>query len=121
MNKDEIIEELKKENEILKENSIYHEKMFNHYKRLYNDYSNYYNAEFKRNEKLELELEQQQKIIDDLNIKIEQNNRGAGRKPRFDTAEKELIKMYSFQGHSIKDLAVMFKCSTGLIHKILHE
>ena len=29
--------------------------------------------------------------------------------------------MYRFQGKTIKEIAEMFKCSTGLVHKIINE
>ena len=49
------------------------------------------------------------------------NERGAGRKELFTEGDKELIKMYRLQGHTMKDLAKMFKCSVGLIHKLINE
>ena len=56
------------------------------------------------------------------NEKIEKHNsRGAGRKQRFTQQEKETIKMYRIQGETIKNIANMFKCSTGLIHKLINE
>lgn len=49
------------------------------------------------------------------------NERGAGRKARFANSEVETIKMYRLQGKTIKEIAEMFKCSVGLIHKIINE
>lgn len=49
------------------------------------------------------------------------NSRGAGRKQRFTQQEKQMIKMYRIQGETIKNIANMFKCSTGLIHKLINE
>lgn len=51
----------------------------------------------------------------------EHNERGAGRKARFTNAEIETIKMYRLQGKKIKEIAEMFNCSVGLIHKIINE
>ena len=49
------------------------------------------------------------------------NERGAGRKARFSDQEKEMMKMYRIQGKTIKEIAEMYSCSVGLIHKILNE
>ena len=49
------------------------------------------------------------------------NERGAGRKARFTDTEIETIKMYRIQGKTIKEIADMFKCSVGLIHKLISE
>lgn len=77
--------------------------------------------------------ERVQKLIDELESKNNSNNihelvnekvhneRGAGRKIRFTDQEKETIKMYRLQGRTIKELAEMFCCSVGLIHKLINE
>ncbi len=49
------------------------------------------------------------------------NERGAGRKTRLTDQEKEMIRMYRIQGKTIKELAEMYACSVGLIHKIVNE
>ena len=49
------------------------------------------------------------------------NERGAGRKLIFTEQEKESIRMYRLQGKTIKELAEMFSCSVGIIHKLIHE
>ena len=49
------------------------------------------------------------------------NERGAGRKSIFTEQEKESIRMYRLQGKTIKELAEMFSCSVGIIHKVIHE
>lgn len=49
------------------------------------------------------------------------NERGAGRKERFTEQEKESIRMYRFQGKTIKEIAEMFNCSIGLIHKLINK
>lgn len=49
------------------------------------------------------------------------NERGAGRHERLTGAEKESIKMYRVQGKTIKEIAELYKCSVGLIHKIINE
>ena len=68
-----------------------------------------------------------QKLINEVIIlkkelnSIKSNTRGAGRKSRFSEMEKEMIKMYRLQGKTINELSQIFKCSTGLIHKIIKE
>ena len=49
------------------------------------------------------------------------NERGAGRKSIFTEQEKETIRLYRLQGKTIKELAEMFSCSVGIIHKLIHE
>lgn len=49
------------------------------------------------------------------------NERGAGRKNKFDKAQVEQIKELRAQGVSIKNIANEFGCSVGLIHKILSD
>lgn len=58
------------------------------------------------------------KVVSDKKI---YNERGAGRKERFSEQEKEMMKMYRIQGKTIKEIAEMYSCSVGLIHKIINE
>ena len=58
------------------------------------------------------------KVVSDKKI---HNERGAGRKEKFSEQEKEMMKMYRIQGKTIKEIADMYSCSVGLIHKIINE
>lgn len=49
------------------------------------------------------------------------NERGAGRKSRFTDEQIEKIRMHRLQGKKIKEIAEMFDCSIGLIHKLINE
>ncbi|MCR1952728.1 hypothetical protein NSA50_17020 [Clostridium sp. DSM 100503] len=49
------------------------------------------------------------------------NERGAGRKARFSDQEKEMMRMYRIQGKKLREIAEMYNCSVGLIHKIINE
>lgn len=49
------------------------------------------------------------------------NERGAGRKERFSEEEKEMMKMYRIQGKTIKEISEIYKCSVGLVHKLINE
>lgn len=49
------------------------------------------------------------------------NNSSGGRPSKFTDQEKETIKMYRLQGKSIRKIAEIFDCSTGLVHKIVSK
>lgn len=68
-------------------------------------------------------IEELEKEIQKLkNEKTEsRNKRGAGRKQKFNDTDIETIKMYRFQGKTIKEIAEIFNCSVGLIHKLINE
>ncbi len=57
----------------------------------------------------------------DIPNKKVHNERGAGRKAKLTNQEKEMIRMYRIQGKTIKEIAQMYSCSVGLIHKIINE
>ena len=59
-------------------------------------------------------------ILNNEPIKVH-NERGAGRKTKFSDQEKETIRMYRLQGKTIKEIAQMYNCSVGLIHKLINE
>lgn len=65
-------------------------------------------------------LKENEELKSDKVQKIK-NERGAGRKERFKIHEKETMKMYRIQGKSIREIANMYNCSVGLIHKIINE
>jgi DNA-directed RNA polymerase specialized sigma24 family protein len=44
-----------------------------------------------------------------------------GRKEMFGEAEKESIRMYAMQGKSMREIAKIYDCSVGKIHKVIHE
>lgn len=64
--------------------------------------------------------EEVQKLKNESKVRIH-NERGAGRKSKFTDQEKESIRMYRLQGKTIKELAEMFSCSVGIIHKLINE
>ena len=68
--------------------------------------------------KIENKALKSSKVVSDKKI---HNERGAGRKERFSEQEKEMMKMYRIQGKTIKEIAEMYSCSVGLIHKIINE
>lgn len=78
-----------------------------------------YENESKTNEKLFIENQELHKLINENSKKIK-NERGAGRKAKFTDEEIAMIQMYRFQGKKLQEIADMFECSIGLIHKIIH-
>ena len=82
---------------------------------------NMYNAESKKNYELIKEIEQLKKDnIHKLNNEKIHNERGAGRKEKFTKEQKEQIKRLRADGKTIKEIAEIFKCSVGLVHKIIN-
>lgn len=69
-----------------------------------------------KNKELEKEIEY---LSEKNSISKKHNERGAGRKTRFTNTEIETIKMYRLQNKTIKEIAEIFDCSVGLIHKIV--
>lgn len=49
------------------------------------------------------------------------NERGAGRKNKFNTEQIQQIKEARAEGKSIRAIAQEFNCSVGLIHKLINE
>jgi len=89
--------------------------------------SSTYKQMIKRIKNLELKNESLKDTIDHNNeihkllSRNSHNNRGAGRKSKFTEGEKETMKMYRFQGKTIKEIAEIYKCSVGLVHKLINE
>lgn len=78
---------------------------------------------------LQKEIDEYIAIVKGLEDQLEKNNcvqkikneRGAGRKERFTEHQKEVIKMYRLQGKTIREIADLYDCSPGLIHKIIKK
>lgn len=49
------------------------------------------------------------------------NERGAGRKQRFNAAEVEQIKLMRASGQTMRAIAECMECSVGLIYKLINE
>lgn len=64
-------------------------------------------------------VERLEKEIAELKEKL--NASSGGRPPKFTDQDRETIKMYRLQGKSIREIAKVFDCSTGLVHKIINE
>lgn len=69
-------------------------------------------------EKLKIENNNLQNEIEGSRIK---NERGGGRKPKFNNEQVNTILEARNEGKSIRSLAKEFNCSIGLVHKIIKE
>lgn len=74
----------------------------------------------KKNKNLEDKMVHNEKIQKLKNEK-NKNERGAGRKPRFTEVEMATMQMYRLQGKTIKEIAEIYDCSVGLVHKTLNQ
>lgn len=75
-------------------------------------------------EELKKENIQLREVIADLQEQIcnmRKNDRGAGRKPKFNAYEISNIKIARKQGKTFKEIALNHNCSIGLIHKIINQ
>lgn len=79
-----------------------------------------YESELKTNEELFLQNQEFHKLINEKNKKLH-NERGAGRPNKFSNEEIAMIQMYRFQGKKLQEIADMFCCSVGLIHKLINK
>lgn len=64
-------------------------------------------------------VERLEKEIAELHEKL--NKSSGGRPQKFTDQERETMKMYRLQGKSIRAIAEIFNCSSGLVHKIINE
>ena len=100
--------------ELLEEQSEAYRLSAEHEKKMRKALVDNYEPEIKRLNK------EVQKLKNEKREKIH-NERGAGRKSRFTEQEKESIRMYRLQGKTMTEIAEMFNCSVGIIHKLIHE
>ena len=62
------------------------------------------------------------RTLDDLKKgSLKHNARGAGRKSKFTDNQIEEIKKMRTEGSTIKEIAIKYNCSVGLIHKLINE
>lgn len=84
-------------------------------------YKKMYEHELKKHDKLIQQNQEFQKLINEKTTKGITNIRGAGRKPVFSEEDKNEIRECRREGKTIKELAKIYSCSVGLIHKIINE
>ena len=66
-------------------------------------------------------IEHDKKVHELISENRSHNERGAGRKARFTDQEKGAMKMYRIQEKSFREIAEIFSCSVGTVHKIINE
>lgn len=65
---------------------------------------------------------EQARILAMKNYKLkEHNERGAGRKNKFNEEQIQQIKEARAEGKSIRAIADQFNCSVGLVHKLINK
>ena len=64
--------------------------------------------------------EENRELKEKLEIKEAKTNK-KGRKNKFEAHDIESMKFYRFQGESYREIAKIFKCSTGLVHNLINE
>lgn len=60
-------------------------------------------------------------LILDLEKEKKHNERGAGRKSKFNKEQIQQIQLERAKGKSIRVIAEEFGCSVGLVHKLINE
>lgn len=65
------------------------------------------------------ELEKENKELKEELSKFK--NKKRGRKNKFEIHDIESMKFYRFQGKSYREIASIFNCSTGLVHKLINR
>lgn len=66
-------------------------------------------------------LEQENKELREKNERLRSRNKGGRKKREFTELELESIRMYRFQNKSIREIANIFSCSVGLMHKTIKD
>ena len=67
------------------------------------------------------ELEAKVLMLEAQNRELAKKVARGGRKQKFTEQDKALIKMYRLQGKTVRELAEIFECSVGLIHKLISK
>lgn len=67
------------------------------------------------------ELEAKVLMLEAQNRELAKKVARGGRKQKFTEQDKALIKMYRLQGKTVRELAEIFECSVGLIHKLIRK
>lgn len=68
-----------------------------------------------------IELKEYIHKLENENRELTIKSKRGGRKAKFNDADIEAIKMYRMQGKTIKEIADIYCCSVGLVHKLVCE
>ena len=74
-----------------------------------------------RNNRLEQEVNKYKDLDDLKKNSLIHNVRGAGRKAKFTDKQIDEIKKMRAEGTTIKEIAIKYNCSVGLIYKLINE
>lgn len=66
-------------------------------------------------------INENEELKKELNRVLAHNQRGAGRKSKFDRKQIEEMKETREAGATIKEIATKYSCSIGLVHKLINE
>ena len=71
-------------------------------------------------ESLKLRIKELEDENKKLRKKLNQQKCKVGRKQKLADYEIETMKFYRYQGKTYKEIAELFKCSVGLVHKVIN-
>ncbi|CEN21283.1 hypothetical protein [Paraclostridium sordellii] len=71
-------------------------------------------------ESLKLRIKELEDENKKLRKKLNQQKCKVGRKQKLADHEIETMKFYRYQGKTYKEIAELFKCSVGLVHKVIN-
>lgn len=74
-----------------------------------------------QDKKIKALKDENERLKEELDKLKAHNVRGAGRKSKFSEIEIYEMKDYKDQGYTYGQIADIFKCSVGLVHKLINE
>ncbi|CEP92080.1 Uncharacterised protein [[Clostridium] sordellii] len=72
-------------------------------------------------EKLQLRIKELEAENEKLKRQLNKEKGKVGRKQKLKEHEIETMKFYRFQGKTYKEIAELFDCSVGLVHKVINK
>lgn len=70
-------------------------------------------------EKLKLRISELEAEVEKLKRQLNKQKCKVGRKQKLKDNEIETMKFYRYQGKTYKEIAELFDCSVGLVHKVI--
>ncbi|TAN66634.1 hypothetical protein WS9_009990 [Paraclostridium sordellii 8483] len=72
-------------------------------------------------EELKSRIKELEKENQELRKLLNKEKNKPGRKPKLQDHEIEAMKCYRYQNKTYKEIAELFNCSPGLVHKVLNK
>lgn len=72
-------------------------------------------------EKLQLRIRELESENEKLKRQLNKEKKKPGRKPKLQEHEIEAMKWYRYQNKTYKEIAQLFNCSIGLVHKVINK